>query len=367
MKGLEKLLWFLYKCFTFYTLLIYILILWIPLKGWVAGFMMMSFPVVLVIHLISIPIWLIVDKKKSLLPLAMVLFAGAFLSRTYAFGNEPTDLKTDRTFSVLNYNVHSFQRYENWWTKEGRQSIADMKSWFKESDPDIMCLSEYYSAHQEPFNFNGAFTQDGYKFQKFYSRPKKERHGNSWGVAILSKYPIVSTQDTIFEAQNGLVRADINIKGDTVRVIAVHLYSMTLKLGTLVSQKKMDGVKREGKMTFARMRNGFERRSHEMDALGAWIKASPYPVIVCGDFNEIPYGYVYAKMRALLTNGFEEKGEGFGFTFNHLPYFIRIDHQFFSADRIRIDDFKTFNTVKYSDHYPVMGTYQFRTDKKPTK
>jgi endonuclease/exonuclease/phosphatase (EEP) superfamily protein YafD len=135
---------------------------------------------------------------------------------------------------------------------------------------------------------------------------------------------------------------------------------MTLKLSNLVQQKKMDGVKRESKITFARMRNGFERRSQEMDALESWINASPYPVIVCGDFNEIPYGYVYSKMRDLLANGFEKKGQGFGFTYNHLPYFIRIDHQFYSEDKLDIHRLKTFRDIKYSDHYPVMGTYSFK-------
>ncbi|MCE7064101.1 endonuclease/exonuclease/phosphatase family protein [Dyadobacter sp. CY326] len=326
--------------------------------------MMMSLPVVVIVHLISIPIWLIIDKKKALLPLVMVALAGVFVSRTYGFGHEPAELESGSSFSVLNYNVHSFQRDEPWWKNDGRERIADMKSWFKKSDPDIMCLSEYYSAHEEPFDFNGNFREQGFKYQKFYSRPKKEKHGNSWGVAVLSKYPIIASQDTIFAAQNGLIRADVNIKGDTVRVIAVHLYSMTLKLGNLVSQKQMDGVKRESKITFERMRNGFVRRSREMNVLASWINASPYPVIVCGDFNEIPYGYVYSKMRELLTNGFEEKGEGFGFTFNHLPYFIRIDHQFFSEEKLEIQDFKTFNEVKYSDHYPLMGTYQFRKKRK---
>lgn len=360
MKGFTNFLWFLYKCFASYTLLIYIMILWVPLKGWLAGFMMMSFPVVVMIHLISIPIWLIVSRKRALLPLIMFLLAGIFLNRTYGFSSETDVSAQERSFSVLNYNVHSFQRYGNWWTKEHRQSIADMKSWFDASDPDIMCLSEYYSDDEDPFKFNAHFQKAGYKYKRFYKRPNRELHGNAWGVAVLSKYPIIATQDTIFEAQNGLIRADINIKGDTVRVIAVHLYSMTLKLSNLVRQKKMDGVKRESKITFARMRNGFEHRSHETDILEAWIKASPYPVIVCGDFNEIPYGYVYSKMRGLLSNGFEKKGEGFGFTFNHLPYFIRIDHQFFGADKLQITNFKTFNDVKYSDHYPVMGRYTFK-------
>ncbi|USJ36203.1 endonuclease/exonuclease/phosphatase family protein [Dyadobacter fanqingshengii] len=360
MKGLKKFLWFLYKCFTFYTLLIYILILWIPLKGWVAGFMMMSFPVVVLIHLVSIPIWFIVERKKALLPLAMFALAGIFLSRTYSFGHKADPQQLRNSFSVMNYNVHSFQRNEDLKDSDVRQSVRDMKSWVGASDADILCMPEYFSDRGRLLNINKALDSSGYAHSAFYSRNKAENHTHSWGLAVFSKYPIIASRDTIFEAQNGMLQADIKIKGDTVRIIAVHLYSMTLKLSALVRQKQIDGVKKEGKITFERIRNGFVRRSAEMTVLESWIKASPYPVIVCGDFNEIPYGYVYGKMRGLLKNGFEEKGDGFGFTFNHLPYFIRIDHQFYSDDKLQIQDFTTFNKVDYSDHYPVMGHYHFK-------
>ncbi|MCF2487333.1 endonuclease/exonuclease/phosphatase family protein [Dyadobacter sp. CY347] len=336
------------------------MILWVPLKGWVAGFMMMSFPVVVIIHLVSIPIWYIVERKRALLPLIMFGLAGIFLNRTYGFGHQADPVALEKSFSVMNYNVHSFQRNEDLKNPGVRQGIREMKAWMASSDADILCMSEYFSDRGRLFNINQTLDSSGYSHSAFYSRNNSDSPTHSSGLAILSKYPIIAKKDTIFEAQNGLLQADIKIKGDTVRVIAVHLYSMTLKLSTLVRQKQVEGVKKEGKITFQRMRNGFIRRSSEMGALESWINASPYPVIVCGDFNEIPYGYVYSKMRGLLRNGFEEKGEGFGFTFNHLPYFIRIDHQFYSSDRLQIQDFTTFNQVGYSDHYPVMGHYQFQ-------
>jgi endonuclease/exonuclease/phosphatase (EEP) superfamily protein YafD len=368
MKGFKNFLWFLYKCFATYTLLIYIMILWIPLQGWVAGFMMMSFPVVVIIHLVSIPIWFIVERKRALMPLIMVGLAVLFLPRTYSFGNDTDPDVLAKSFSVMNYNVHSFQRNEDLKDPQVRKSVSDMKAWMTSSEADILCMSEYFSDRGNLFNINRALDSSGYGHSAFYTKNTSGSPTQSAGLAIFSKYPIIAKRDTIFEAQNGLLQADIKIKGDTVRIIAVHLYSMTLKLSTLVRQKQVEGVKKEGKITFQRMRNGFVRRSVEMGILESWINASPHPVIVCGDFNEIPYGYVYSKMRGLLKNGFEEKGEGFGFTFNHLPYFIRIDHQFYSGDRLQIQDFTTFNNVDYSDHYPVMGHYQFsNADAKATE
>jgi endonuclease/exonuclease/phosphatase family metal-dependent hydrolase len=179
-------------------------------------------------------------------------------------------------------------------------------------------------------------------------------------VAVISKHPIIASRDTVFEAQNGMIQADIKMGDDTIRVIGLHLYSMTLQLRNLVHQKEMDGMAREGKITFRQMRKGFERRAGELAVLESWIKESPYPTVVCGDFNEVPYGYVYGRMKDIMGNSFEEKGKGFGFTYNHIPYFIRIDHQFYSKKTLRVTDFNTYQDVKYSDHYPVSGVYSIR-------
>ncbi|MEO6285732.1 MAG: endonuclease/exonuclease/phosphatase family protein [Dyadobacter sp.] len=357
MRGVKKFLWFLYKCFAFYTLLIYILILWIPSGGWLAGFMMMSFPVVVIIHLISVPIWFLIDRKKALLPLVLLIGSGIFLSRTYRFGSKDASIadESGNTFTVMNYNVHSFQRFSDGPAKQVENQIEDMKNWIATSGADVLCMPEYFDDGSARFNMGELLGKKGIKHSAHYSNSDKNYR---LGLALYSRFPIIARKDTIFEAQNGMIQADIKIKKDTVRIIGLHLFSMTLKLSTLVHQKKMDGVAKEGKITFSRIKMGFIRHAAELEVLESWIEDSPYPVVVCGDFNEMPYGYVYGNLRKKLDNGFEKGGKGFGFTFNHLPYFIRIDHQFYSPDRLGLLDFTTYNKIGYSDHYPVMGRYQ---------
>lgn len=359
MKGVKKVLWFPYKVFAFYTILIYILILWIPFEGWLAGFMMMSFPAVIIVHLISLPIWFIIERKKALLPFALLLGGCIFLSRTYGFGGKDLSVAGDgeHTFSVMNYNVHSFQRYSDLGNEQMQVNISDMKKWVVNIGADVICMPEYFVDGSKLFNMDEMLTKKGFKHSLRYQQVNSKY--NYLGLTVFSRFPIVNSRDTIFESQNGMIQADIKIRKDTVRVIGLHLFSMTLKLGNLVHQKKMDGVKREGKITFSRIKMGFVRHAAELEVLESWIDASPYPVVVCGDFNEVPYGYVYGKLRKKLDNGFEEGGKGFGFTFNHLPYFIRIDHQFYSPEKLSLVNFTTYNQINYSDHYPVMGTYKF--------
>lgn len=361
MKGIKKFLWFLYQCFALYTLLIYTLILWVPSDGWMAGFMMMSFPLVVAIHLISVPIWFIVERKKAILPLAMFAAAGLFLSRTYAFsGSDRQDIGTgDKPkFSVLSYNVHVFLRSSEWWKGNGQEQIRGMKAWIGDCGADVLCMPEYYNEDKTIFDSGNYLRKRGYRYAAYFHRRKVEK--SYWGLAIISKFPIVASRDTVFEAKNGMVQADVKVGKDTIRIIGLHLYSMTLGLSKLVAQKEMDGIETESRITLSKMKNGFQRRAEEFTVLQDWIKTSPYPVLVCGDFNEVPYSYIYGKLRKSLKNSFEEKGTGFGFTFNHLPYFIRIDHQFYDDNRLSVHDFTTYSKIKYSDHYPIMGTYSLK-------
>lgn len=358
MKGIKKVLWFFYQCFVVYTLLIYTLVLFVPFDGWLAGFMMMSFPLVVFVHLVSIPLWFIVERKKAVLPLLMFVAAGIFLSRTYAF-KAPAEKSADhpsRAFSVMSYNVHAFQPGSTTDHAQARQQVQAMKDWIAGSGADVLCMPEYYNKHGAANKADDFFRSKGYRYARYFDLPRADYRG----VVILSKFPIVASRDTIFEAQNGMVQADIRVGKDTVSVIALHLYSMTLGLSKLVRQKEMQGIEAEGRLTFEKMKTGFVKRSGEVKRLQDWIAQTPHPVIACGDFNEVPYSYIYGTMRRSLANGFEQRGKGFGFTFNHLPYFIRIDHHFYDDSRLDLLSFETFSKIKYSDHYPIMGTYVVR-------
>ncbi|MHA4741438.1 endonuclease/exonuclease/phosphatase family protein [Dyadobacter sp. MSC1_007] len=360
MKGLKRLLWFLYQCFAFYTLLVYLLIWLAAWDGWLAAFMMMSFPAVFLVHLVSLPIWFVIDRKKALLPLALLLGSGLFLSRSFAFNSGGASAEIEgKQFRLMSYNVRTFQKDLHWQGSEKvREDVREMKKWVAESKADVLCMAEYYEEDGTIFDAGDRLRAKGYKHAAYFH---KRKYGKSyWGLVLVSKHPILASRDTVFLAQNGMIQADIKIGKDTVRIIGVHLYSMTLKLRKLVDQKEMDGVARESRSTFGRMKKGFIKRAEELVVLQRWVDESPYPVIVCGDFNEVPYSYVYGTLRKSMANAFEEKGRGFGFTFNQLPYFIRIDHQFYDANRLSLTAFKTFSDVKYSDHYPIMGTYRFK-------
>lgn len=366
MRLLTGFLWFLYKIIILYTVLVYALTYWTPSPHWVLGFMMMSFPLLILVHLAFLLFWLFVLPRRALVPLLVLLIGWPFLKRTYhpdfSAGKLPSvtsDESQQKSLTVLNYNVFSFGLY-NYRYEKDHSTVKKFKAWMGQQNADVLCLQEYFShADMKDFGFTEMLTRKGYRHQAFLLQKSTGKPGE-FGLAVFSKYPILATRDTLFSGQNGLLQADIIWKKDTVRIINVHLYSMTLQLSEMVHAPDYEKKKHEAKYAFRQLRRGFETRAQEIKPLHQWIATSPYPTIVCGDFNDTPYGYVYGQVGRWLANAFEERGAGFGFTYNHLPYFIRIDNQFYDAKRLQLTEFHTLQDVPYSDHYPLMGRYSLK-------
>lgn len=370
MRLLSGLLWFLYKIAVFYTFLVYALNYWTPSHHWLAGFVMMSLPVMLVFHLAFLVIWAFISPKRMLTTLFVLVLGYPFLARTYQFGRSSAQasLAPEReepaSLTVLNYNVFNFAFY-NYQYGHDKETVRQFGSWIERQQADVLCFQEYFSRQEmADFNFTARLRSLGYRYRAFLQESETVPNAQN-GVAVFSKYPILSVRDTLFNGTNGLVQADILWQKDTVRIIDVHLYSMTLKLSGIVNKSIIDKEeyeksKHEAKYAVSQLRKGFEKRGAEVGLLESWVADSPHPVIVCGDFNETPYSYVYGRLRRQLDNAFEQKGSGFGFTYNHTPSFIRIDHQFYDKNKLELVSFETLNKVPYSDHYPLMGKYIFR-------
>jgi endonuclease/exonuclease/phosphatase family metal-dependent hydrolase len=180
----------------------------------------------------------------------------------------------------------------------------------------------------------------------------------NFGIATFSKYPIIHKEAIDFEESlNGCMSSDLVIGSDTVRVYNCHLQSIRLRkdyhdlLDSLIfnySEKQLD----ELKDISVRMKQAYIQRAEQADLLAKHIRSSPYPVIVCGDFNDTPISYTYHKLARNLRDAFIEAGSGIGNTFRgNLPY-ARIDYILYS-DSLQAHHYRTYKT-DLSDHYPVI-------------
>lgn len=349
----------LYQLFLGYTLLVYALVYFAFSGHWIVGFLMITFPVVLLIHFLFCLFWLFFKPRNALLPALGVLLSFPFWPRSFGWHSAP--IETDKEISVLSYNVMSFDvgGYLNQKELSNARTLID---WTRSKEADIKCLQEFYNnSKSEYFNTLNQFKARNHPYNaSLYGSPNQNEH-NYFGLVILSKYPIVKSKSQVFDNQNGMVYADIKIEKDTIRVINVHLRSMIVRFGGIKEAykgKDYQQGKSETRKVLGKLKRGFIHHEKEVEQLMEWINQSPHPVMVCGDFNETPYNYAYGQVRKRLSNAFEEAGRGFGFSYKNAPKFIRIDNQFFDPKKLEALDFQTLSEVKYSDHYPIVGRYK---------
>ncbi len=80
---------------------------------------------------------------------------------------------------------------------------------------------------------------------------------------------------------------------------------------------------------------------------------SPHPVIVCGDFNDVPNSYAYTTIGKGLNNAFAEKGSGIGRTFAAISPTLRIDN-IFADKKFEIKQFVRIKK-RLVDHFPIIA------------
>jgi endonuclease/exonuclease/phosphatase family metal-dependent hydrolase len=152
---------------------------------------------------------------------------------------------------------------------------------------------------------------------------------------------------------------DILVNSDTIRIINIHLQSINFQpedyqyLDRVTTEGKADT--RASRRIGSRLKRAFLLRSTQSKIVADVIEKSPYPLIICGDFNDTPVSFAFHTIRDAgdLKSTFCEKGSGFGITYGgEFPNF-QIDH-ILCSQQFKILSYKTINK-KLSDHYPVVA------------
>jgi endonuclease/exonuclease/phosphatase family metal-dependent hydrolase len=355
MRWIAKLAALLHSIFCGFTFLAYALCFWSVSAHWIAGFIMMSIPILVLIHLVCVfGGYLFGVKGISRNSILMIILAFPFAGRTYQFGNSEENAQAG--FRIMSYNVHQFGHLIR--TNDERSLLSEEGiDWIKTVDADLLVFQEIYHKLNSSTDPVAKLGKLGYKNFVLFGSKVGQKPLTADGLAIFSKHPLRAVQQERFAGQNGLLKADVLLGDDTITVINVHLQSMTLNLNELSEQREVDGIKGESKKTLSKLKRGFLKRNEQVELLEKWAADSKYPVIVCGDFNETPYSYLYGRLSKRLMNSFEKAGKGFGFTFRNLPYFIRIDNLFFDPDKIGLTHFETDRSANFSDHRPLVADY----------
>lgn len=297
-------------------------------------FISLSVPALVLINLLFISYWLLLKKRKLILPSLVVLIIGYFSLGTFYKLNFFEDKPADNDLKVMSFNVRYFNKNEN---IKSETVFEDTKSFIDTEDPDIICF-------QEPdFLKRNEFKKYPHFFLKYI-----DVYGRGL-LGIYSKYPIINKGMITFpKTHSNASFADIAYKNDTIRVYNVHLESLGITPGNrILRSKRSDKV--------IRMLNfSFKKQLEQAKILEDHIASSPYKTLLCGDFNNTQFSNIYKTIKGDLQDTFIEQGSGYGRTldFHRIP--VRID--FIFADKsFEVTSHKNYD-VLFSDHYPVMAS-----------
>ncbi len=337
------------------TLLLYYIPDVKPQEFPIGVFLIFLIPFFIVFNIVFILIWLFKKPRYLAILSFLVIVTGyKFIDRSLAIGKSTTNTKE---FTVLNCNVRIFNVYAHLRDKDS-QSSKEMLQWVKNFDAEIMCLQEFFLSETDPVFFTQKEIKK--KFPYAYFKPFLDYKKQKFGMAIFSKYPIISNGEIKFrnKSNNQIIYSDIKIGEEIIRVYNIHLQSMSIDENDIVNSKFDDESRNKWVSILLRYKNGSIQRGRQVDELVKHIESCPYKVLVCGDLNEPPYGYAYEELSDLLDNAFQKSGKGFGVTYNGKLPLLRIDNQFFGKG-IKVNSFTVHKEMKYSDHYPISASYVF--------
>lgn len=332
-----------------------------PARFWPAGFVAMAVPALLLLNAGFVLYWLVRRPPLRMLYSGLTLVLGArFIQATVAW---PSSTQKDGAvaddFRVVTYNVRAFNLYD---TASSRAVI----DWVRRADADIACLQEFYVQPGSRL-FNTLATLPDGRLRHYYFSPRvTNQKGGTFGMAIFSYHPIIDQGavhlDT--ESNNQIIYADVRLPGGTIRVYNVHLQSIRLSTeeirggGANVPEQ---ALRARATSVFGKMKSGFEQRGDQLRALTEHLSTCPYPMLVCGDLNDLPSSHTYYQLSRTLQNAFEEAGAGLGVSYRGAVPLLRIDNQF-ADPRFEVLDYETHTEVTYSDHYPISAAYRWRNE-----
>ena len=297
-----------------------------------------GYPLLLVLHLFFVFYWLIRFNKLIYLSIIVLILSYFFSVPIFQTKSKFKALAKDLSFSILSYNTQSFYYFGG-----SQENVKDLKSklahFLNQENANVVCLQEAREGFHSSLNYsnNSIFGSN----------------------QIYSSYEIVSSGKIKFEESTTNVSAfaDIVLNYDTVRIYNLHLESLHLRNNDykLLTEWEDGNSEQEVKTQTQEISNKISiassKRVEQVNTILTSIEHSPYPTVLCGDFNDVAQSYIYRKLTTNHTDAFLASGKGFGTTFRQLIFPFRIDYILF-PNIWAAYNFEVLET-KLSDHQAI--------------
>jgi len=329
----------------------------------IIAFFGLGYPVILAINLLFVLFWFFVKPKFSFISIVFILLGWNHIGRLVQF-NSTTEIDTNsKQINILSYNIQNFVKENTSTTKyiESSEIQQGITKFIGRQKADIICLQEVLYDKE---NFSQFPEQLGEKFDCPHSFSRNyypKRSGKIDALMILTKFPIINKGHFEYHEKTIGIYCDIMANGDTIRLYNLHLASIHFRreeydfFSDITKQQNQEEFKTNTRQIISKMNTAFIKRGNQTNILTEHISKSPYPVIICGDFNDTPSSFAYHEISKNLNDAFVESGKGFGITYagKDFPAF-RIDYIFHNKQYSSVNFTK--HKISFSDHYPISCT-----------
>ena len=277
-------------------------------------------------------------RLKFFIYTILLLAVIALLLPLCSHGTPPSPKAETRTISILTYNTHRMGMF----LKPADNQVIQYL--LHEQNADIICLQEV-EVYKNPKHLtlpdlkHALGTKYPYSYLDFSVYNSRRQFGN----VVFSRYPLINKQTIRYPSRANISsQCDVVIQSDTIRLITNHLES-----------------NRFGEDDFEELKQKYsiahEARKAQAKCVREAIDASHFPLIVVGDFNDLPLSYTYWQIRRLdMRDAFLCTSWGrYGATLIKGIFAARIDYILCSRALQPLGC--TIDQVPYSDHYPLQA------------
>ena len=317
-----------------------------PIGNTARAMLVYALPLLIIANILMVFYWAIRRRWLMLaIPVITLACCIPYIGTIIQIRSVDKHIEAGAGLKIATYNVAAFNRETS-----GFMAL-DILAEMRRQKVDVCCLQEYANVSGDKKN------SDSYKEYFPYMAVGRD------DMVIYSRYPIKNSKPILFDyTNNSAMWADIEVKGRMVRVFNVHLQTTGIngtfhQAAKLANQDYDVSGSRLLSAIFGNYTLGMMFRASQANIIATEKRESQNPVILCGDFNDVPYSYVYNTMLGNMVDGFKECGSGWMRTFRGGKKAVRIDY-IFHDKALKGMTYYT-SDLTYSDHLPVFMKVSF--------
>lgn len=286
-----------------------------------------------------------------------LLFGSAALFTNFPLGSPSEPEPGEKTFTLLTFNIaHGHD------VRHRDQSTHRTLRYIVGSGADVVCTQELMGMADEGLPPIPQSLRDSLNARYPYIV-----HAPYTDQTVFSRFPLkVEERDERTTAwPRRWSRFTARIHGRDVTLIVVHLasYMLSREERQVISNVRGPRSARRSVAEFkgsvyGKLKAAYRERADDADQLRRQIEKTSGPLLLCGDFNDVPASWTYRIVRGEdLMDAYTQTGMGMMVTYNLFNLYFHIDQVFYRPD----GGLRALSTRKgdidSSDHYPVLARF----------